>query len=697
MSKVDGNDLKYFKEACDKTYATSSGADANGIVQQRVNEKNVYPQTKAEAVFMPDGKKLSDQEYICDAPKDDKQYARKNGAWIEVEGGSSVSESINVHIESNTSNTADLNGIKVTLTNNTSGKEETKVWEGSDLAFSAPMMCDCTISFSKVTGYATPSDVTFTTVAENSRSITAIYKTCNLSVNMTTNQNSHADIANAKATVTYSEDGTNKTATLASGESVMIPYGTTGIGIVWTAINGYATPAAVTGLACSQDSVTKSVTYNATVLTVKAITNQSSHTDINGATCTVAASGMDTVTLSSGGSTKVPTGANCTITWSAIADYKAPTETFTASGTSQTKTSTYQTELVTVTVTTEDGTSVAGQVITINGKSHTLTAAGTCTQKVAFGVNYNITANAKTNYTTPTSITNRTASQASYSVAMDYKLANETLTVNVSGLASGFTITVKDNKGTVLGTSTSKTKTFSIAKGTVYYVYASSVSGYIVTESFGPYTAVAGSSKTVSVTYTYRPGTTNPGNGVYIKDTEGYYHAADAWDGTYTADCVAVITSNCRFGIALTEASSTMQIHSSYSGSLENYMTAISDEAKAKADYDGATNTANIMKLQSSTSYAAGWCNAFSFPSGKKGFLPSLGQMWAAYSNKSAVDAALIKAGGSALTSAYYWTSTFWGVASSDRSCWLLRWSDGSVSSYGLLDRNYRVRAFSAL
>ena len=58
MAKVDQNDLQYFKEACDKTYATSKGADSNGIVQQQVDKKNVYPKTKPEAITMADGNNL---------------------------------------------------------------------------------------------------------------------------------------------------------------------------------------------------------------------------------------------------------------------------------------------------------------------------------------------------------------------------------------------------------------------------------------------------------------------------------------------------------------------------------------------------------------------------------------------------------------------------------------------------------------
>lgn len=118
MSKVDKNDIIYFKEACDQTYATSKGADENGLVQQTVNGTNVYPKTLAGAVTLPDGTTLEEaiqagggslggEEVtisngvepedsdiwidtseepeaaisIEDAPKDGKIYGRKDGQW----------------------------------------------------------------------------------------------------------------------------------------------------------------------------------------------------------------------------------------------------------------------------------------------------------------------------------------------------------------------------------------------------------------------------------------------------------------------------------------------------------------------------------------------------------------------------------------------------------------------------------------
>lgn len=56
MSKIDQNDLIYFKEACDKTYTSSRSKDSDNIIQQTVDGKDIFPKTKAEAVIMSDGK-----------------------------------------------------------------------------------------------------------------------------------------------------------------------------------------------------------------------------------------------------------------------------------------------------------------------------------------------------------------------------------------------------------------------------------------------------------------------------------------------------------------------------------------------------------------------------------------------------------------------------------------------------------------
>ena len=189
-------------------------------------------------------------------------------------------------------------------------------------------------------------------------------------------------------------------------------------------------------------------------------------------------------------------------------------------------------------------------------------------------------------------------------------------------------------------------------------------------------------------------------NGVYIEATNGKLFTSDKWTGSLTANSVVVIQGEVRFRIALTQSSSTMQIHSSYSGKLENYMTAIRDSSKAKLDMKSAENTANIRKLQSGTDYAAGYCNSFTFPDGKtKGLLPALGWLQTAYDNKAAVDACLAACGATAMdTSDYHWASTFWGVDKTSsrnyRRCWVLNWSNGDVTYKSLTNANW-VRPFA--
>lgn len=265
-------------------------------------------------------------------------------------------------------------------------------------------------------------------------------------------------------------------------------------------------------------------------------------------------------------------------------------------------------ETVKVTVTADDGTSVAGIVITINGIDYTLDSTGVVSVKIAYGVQYSISAGEKKGYTTPSGST-FTAGQAARNVSLVYKK-----------------ITL----------------------------------------------------------------------GTFIEDVNGNLYTRSEWGSSShgTANAVVVLTDACKVRLALTQASDAMAMHSSYNGTLENYMTAISDETQAKADYNGAANTTNIMKLQSSTSYAAGWCNAFTFPNGTKGCLPSLGQLWTLYQNKTEVDACLSACGGTAMTNNYYWSSTFWGIDGQYRCCWNFGWSGNASNNY--LHYGDYVRAVSA-
>lgn len=351
---------------------------------------------------------------------------------------------------------------------------------------------------------------------------------------------------------------------------------------------------------------------NATVLTLTINTNQSSHTDVANVKATVTYGGTSKQ-MGNGDTLDLTIDTTYTITFPEVANYKKPDDiTFTVESAGMvTKVGTYKTEVVTVSVTSEDSSSVAGQVVTINGSTITLTSSGVATKKIPFGTEYSVSVSARDGYMNPSTQT-FTASKASRAVAMAYK--------------------------------------------------------------------------TIQL-------------GVFIQDINGKLWTTDNWDASNNANAnaIAVLTNNVKVLVALTDSGGTKRISRDYDSPIENYCTAISDTTAAKSDYDGKTNTANILKTVSSTSYAAGWANAFTFPDGTKGHLPALGEFWEVYQNKAAVDAALAKCGGTAMdTSYYHWCSTFWGVSSSgQRDCWILQWPDGDTS-HSHLNGSHYVRAFAA-
>lgn len=185
--------------------------------------------------------------------------------------------------------------------------------------------------------------------------------------------------------------------------------------------------------------------------------------------------------------------------------------------------------------------------------------------------------------------------------------------------------------------------------------------------------------------------------GVFIQDVNGNLWKTKDWDGSAAPNAIAVIADESKFLIALVQ--SELQMSIVCQTELDRYMFGTSCRKLAISDYDGVGNTANILKLISSTDYAAGYCNSFTFPNGKtKGYLPSLGQLKLAYKNKGEIEVALNKCGGTAMEqSSPFWSSTFWGVYGSiTRSCWLFYWGTGGVS-FGPLSVNYYVRPFADL
>ena len=191
-------------------------------------------------------------------------------------------------------------------------------------------------------------------------------------------------------------------------------------------------------------------------------------------------------------------------------------------------------------------------------------------------------------------------------------------------------------------------------------------------------------------------------NGAFIEDLNGNLFSLDAWSTVShaNANSVVLLSSAKNFRIALQGAPSWMQMNPNYTDPWETYLSGttnsgITDETVAKTDYSGAVNTQLIVeKCQSSTDYAAGWCNAYTFPDGKtKGYLPALGELYLAYQNKDAINAALAKCGGTALPTYFIWSSTFWGWTGSGYYVWMISLDNGGCGGNYLHERN-TVRAF---
>lgn len=158
------------------------------------------------------------------------------------------------------------------------------------------------------------------------------------------------------------------------------------------------------------------------IVQLNLITNQNSSSDLVGATITVEYGGEVKNYTWDGNqiNIEIPEGWEYTISVGDVSNYKTPSPvTFTSEGNSVTNVDMqYLTELVTITVTTEDGTSANGSIINCNGTNHTYN--GVFTKKFAYGTTYTITPNNFGNYNADP--VTYTAGQISREISIIYSL-----------------------------------------------------------------------------------------------------------------------------------------------------------------------------------------------------------------------------------------------------------------------------------
>lgn len=192
--------------------------------------------------------------------------------------------------------------------------------------------------------------------------------------------------------------------------------------------------------------------------------------------------------------------------------------------------------------------------------------------------------------------------------------------------------------------------------------------------------------------------------GVYIQHVNGSLYTESEWtSGGYAnsdANGVAILSETVpAFVIAKEDASSSTLRWGGYGKTVPDIVTSTSP-ATAVLDYDGAGNTPKIIEYLAGTNdgYVDGApdaeaCAAFTFPNGKNGYLPALGEWQGAYNNKTAVLSAMSLIGGTAIDSVYYWSSTQYDSTNS----WRLGWRNGNLSYYDKYSTYGCVRAFAAL
>ena len=190
--------------------------------------------------------------------------------------------------------------------------------------------------------------------------------------------------------------------------------------------------------------------------------------------------------------------------------------------------------------------------------------------------------------------------------------------------------------------------------------------------------------------------------GVYIQHVNGSLHTESEWTaGGYAnsdANGVAVLGSDSSFVIAKTYVNPANLIFGGYNKNISG-ITLYTSSSNALLDIDGYGNTSKIIEQCEGYTYAnvtgapaAEACASYTFPNGAKGYLPALGEWYAAYNNKSAIVSAMSLIGGTSIQDLYYWSSSLYNELSS----WYFIWSYGSSNSTRRDNSNY-VRPFTTL
>lgn len=184
--------------------------------------------------------------------------------------------------------------------------------------------------------------------------------------------------------------------------------------------------------------------------------------------------------------------------------------------------------------------------------------------------------------------------------------------------------------------------------------------------------------------------------GVFIYDTNGNLTKPEEWDTANNdlAVGVAVIDENCAFVIGKTQSDKGIPWSNTLYGTTVEGITTFDKNIFAKTDYAGEANSFIVRGLTSGETNAFNWAYSNTITVNGTtlyGYIGALGEWQTAYNNKSSIDSALSKIGGTAMgTSDCHWSST---QESSDK-VWVLDWYLGNPNQFNKKFSSYYMRAF---
>lgn len=539
--------------------------------------------------------------------------------------GGDKGDSLIITLTSNQSDKSDLTGAVITIAYGNESMAYT--WDGNMVFVKIPQRVNYTVSVSAVEGYSQPASYSGTSSNQgNLNPLTFTYNTEVVSVRLSSSGGS--SVNGASVTINgkkYTWNGSVITQKIAYGTSYTISVGS---------LSGLKQPSAQSFTA-GQSEREVSFVYIESTLVVNILSNQSGDTEISSIKATVKY-GSTSVQVSNGEKINIPIGSQTiSITFPDRSGWKKPSDiSFTnRDGGDYVKSGTYQTEVVFVSTYADSGSPV-GHTTTVklaNGTVIGTSDSGMLVCSIPSGSQYIVSCSEIPGFAKPADqiFTAASTADARRDIYMGYiKDKEETLVVNVY---------TDDNQNT----DGLKVNVFNVADC--------------------PY-------------------------GVYIQDTGYNLWTASSWDGSKTANGIAVVTKSCSFVISL-DYERISRWSYEIDKKLMSGVTTTKSSSEAVKDYKGKDNTDQIISQTTTTStHATKIVADYSFPDGRKGYLGAAGEWKAVFDNLDDINSAL-EACGEYLITGSYWTSTQYDA----NNAWVA--TEGTFNVYDKISTTY-VRPF---